>query len=68
MSAILSYILIFPDYRYWEDPADEFREEEGTLLPLWKFTYDKVRKNTVTDIEWNPYYYDLFNVTFGYRK
>ncbi|KAL3286367.1 hypothetical protein HHI36_000874 [Cryptolaemus montrouzieri] len=57
---------IAKDYRYWEDPADEFREEEGTLLPLWKFTYDKVRKNTVTDIEWNPYYYDLFAVTFGY--
>ncbi|KAK9878543.1 hypothetical protein WA026_022440 [Henosepilachna vigintioctopunctata] len=56
---------IAKDYRYWEDPADEFREEEGTLLPLWKFHYDKVRKYTVTDIEWNPYYYDLFAVSFG---
>ena len=56
------------DYRYWEDPSDEFRDEEGTLLPLWKFTYDKTRKNTVTDIEWNPHYYDLFAVCFGFCK
>lgn len=58
----------FPDYRYWDDPSDEYREEEGTLLPLWKFTYDKTKKNTVTDIEWNPYYYDLFAVCFGFCK
>lgn len=54
------------DYRYWEDPSDEFREDEGTLLPLWKFSYDKTRKSTVTDIEWNPHYYDLFAVCFGF--
>lgn len=58
----------FADYRYWNDPSDEFRDEEGTLLPLWKFTYDKTKKNTVTDIAWNPYYYDLFAVTFGFCK
>ncbi|XP_044263378.1 dynein intermediate chain 2, ciliary [Tribolium madens] len=57
---------IAKDYRYWEDPSDEFRDEEGTLLPLWKFHYDKTRKNTVTDIEWNPHYYDLFAVCFGF--
>ncbi|XP_028132775.1 dynein intermediate chain 2, ciliary [Diabrotica virgifera virgifera] len=54
------------DYKYWEDPSDEYREEEGTLLPLWKFTYNKTVKHTVTDLEWNPYYYDLFAVCFGY--
>ncbi|XP_068082083.1 dynein intermediate chain 2, ciliary-like [Anabrus simplex] len=56
---------IAQDYRYWEDPSDEFREEEGTLLPLWKFAYEKTKKNNVTDICWNPCYYDLFAVTFG---
>nr|CAD7439327.1 unnamed protein product [Timema bartmani] len=33
------------DYRYWEDPSDEYREDEGTLLPLWKFVYEKTKKN-----------------------
>ncbi|XP_057656296.1 dynein intermediate chain 2, ciliary [Diorhabda carinulata] len=54
------------DYKYWEDPSDEYRDEEGTLLPLWKFTYNKTNKHTVTDLEWNPYYYDLFAVCFGF--
>ncbi|KAK9878542.1 hypothetical protein WA026_022439 [Henosepilachna vigintioctopunctata] len=54
------------DYRYWEDPADEFREEEGTLLPLWKFSFDKFKKYTITDIEWNPFYNDLFAVSYGF--
>lgn len=56
------------DYRYWEDPSDEFREEEGTLLPLWKFSYEKTKKLSVTDLCFNTYYYDLFAVTFGSRK
>ncbi|EDV35959.1 uncharacterized protein Dana_GF12212 [Drosophila ananassae] len=53
------------DYRYWEDPADEFRDGEGNLLPLWKFQYDKTKKMNVTDILFNPTYYDLFAVCFG---
>ncbi|VEN52191.1 unnamed protein product, partial [Callosobruchus maculatus] len=59
---------IAKDYRYWDDPSDEYRDEEGTLLPLWKFTYDKTKKHTVTDIEWNPFYYDLFAVCFGFLE
>ncbi|KAM7343034.1 dynein intermediate chain 2, ciliary isoform 1-T1 [Cochliomyia hominivorax] len=53
------------DYRYWEDPADEYRESEGTLLPLWKFNYERTKKMSVTDIMFNPHYYDLFAVCFG---
>lgn len=56
------------DYRYWEDPADEYREGEGNLLPLWKFQYEKTKKMNVTDITFNPCYYDLFAVCFGSRK
>lgn len=59
---------IAQDYRYWEDPSDEFREEEGTLLPLWKFSYEKTKKMTVTDICFNTLYYDLFAVCFGSCK
>ncbi|XP_017769479.1 PREDICTED: dynein intermediate chain 2, ciliary [Nicrophorus vespilloides] len=63
-----TYDEIAKDYRYWEDPSDEFREEEGTLLPLWKYSYDKTKKHTVTHICWNPWYYDLFIVCFGYLE
>ncbi|XP_033609005.1 dynein intermediate chain 2, ciliary isoform X4 [Cryptotermes secundus] len=56
---------IAQDYRYWEDPSDEYRDEEGTLLPLWKFVYEKTKKNSVTALVWNPCYYDLFAVAFG---
>lgn len=56
------------DYRYYEDPSDEFREEEGTLLPLWKFTYEKTKKMNVTDMCFNTLYYDLFAVCFGSRE
>ncbi|GLH13932.1 Dynein intermediate chain 2, ciliary [Gryllus bimaculatus] len=54
------------DYRNYEDPADDLREKEGTLLPLWKFSYEKTFKShTVTDICWNPKYYDLFAVKWA---
>uniref|UniRef100_A0A1B0D676 Dynein intermediate chain 2, ciliary n=1 Tax=Phlebotomus papatasi TaxID=29031 RepID=A0A1B0D676_PHLPP len=58
------YDEIAQDYRYWEDPSDEFREEEGTLLPLWKFSYEKTKKLSVTDVCFNTLYYDLFAVCF----
>lgn len=62
------YDEIAQDYRYWEDPSDEFREEEGTLLPLWKFSYEKTKKMCVTDLCFNTLYYDLFAVCFGTRE
>ncbi|KAJ6643291.1 Dynein intermediate chain 2, ciliary [Pseudolycoriella hygida] len=56
---------IAQDYRYYEDPSDEFREEEGTLLPLWKFSYEKTKKMHITDMCFNTLYYDLFAVCYG---
>ncbi|KAJ9593501.1 hypothetical protein L9F63_014954, partial [Diploptera punctata] len=56
---------IAQDYRYWEDPSDEYRDGEGTLLPLWKFVYEKTKKNNVTSVVWSPGYYDIFAVGFG---
>ncbi|KAL0278511.1 UNVERIFIED_CONTAM: hypothetical protein PYX00_000318 [Menopon gallinae] len=53
------------DYKYYEDPSDEYRQEEGTLLPLWKFCYEKTKKLAVTEMQWNSMYYDLFAVAFG---
>ncbi|NXD27294.1 DNAI1 protein, partial [Spelaeornis formosus] len=56
---------IAQDFKYFEDPSDEFRGQKGTLLPLWKFQYKKTKKLAVTAISWNPKYKDLFAVGYG---
>ncbi|NP_001074027.1 dynein, axonemal, intermediate chain 1, paralog 2 [Danio rerio] len=53
------------DFMYFEDAADEFRGEKGTLLPLWKFQYDKAKGLSVTALCWNHIYSDLFAVGLG---
>lgn len=61
-------VTVFTDYRYWNDPSDEFKDGEGSLLPLWKFSYEKTKKHDVTDLCFNSRYYDLFAVSFGASK
>ena len=56
---------IIQDFRYWDDQSDSFKEGEGTLLPLWKFYTEKVRRKQVTALCWSPEYYDLFAVGYG---
>ncbi|KAB5549256.1 hypothetical protein PHYPO_G00065340 [Pangasianodon hypophthalmus] len=56
---------IAQDFKYFEDASDEFRELEGTLLPLWKFHYDKAKHLSVTALCWNQKYKDLFAVGLG---
>ena len=53
------------DFKYWEDASDEFRESEGTLLPLWKFSFEKAKRMEITGLCWNPAYKDLFAASFG---
>ncbi|PAA59979.1 hypothetical protein BOX15_Mlig007387g1 [Macrostomum lignano] len=60
-----SFDEIAQDFKYWEDPSDEFRDQQGTLLPLWKFGYEKARKLAVTSITWSPKYHDLFAIAYG---
>ncbi|KAM4710524.1 LOW QUALITY PROTEIN: dynein axonemal intermediate chain 1 [Discoglossus pictus] len=43
---------ITQDFKYFEDLADEFRDNEGTLLPLWKFQCDKAKRLAVTALCW----------------
>ncbi|NWU68042.1 DNAI1 protein, partial [Pterocles burchelli] len=56
---------IAEDFKYFEDASDEYRDQQGTLLPLWKFQYDKTKRLAVTAISWNPKYKDLFAVGYG---
>jgi dynein intermediate chain 1, axonemal len=53
------------DFKYWEDAADEYREQEGSLLPLWTFQHDLTKKLACTHIAWNTQHSDLFAVAFG---
>ncbi|CAF1321001.1 unnamed protein product [Adineta steineri] len=56
---------IAQDFKYWEDAADEYREQQGSLLPLWVFQYDMVKKLSCTNLAWNTQYPDLFAASFG---
>jgi len=56
---------IYHDFKYWEDKSDEFRDGDGTLLPLWRFASEKAKRKQVTSLKWNPQYKDLFAVGFG---
>jgi len=56
---------IYHDFKYWEDRSDEFRDGEGSLLPLWRFAAEKAKRKQVTALMWNPKYDDLFAVGFG---
>lgn len=47
-----TYDDIAQDFRYFEDASDEFRDQEGTLLPLWKFSFDKAKRLAVTSLCW----------------
>ena len=56
---------IFQDFKYWEDGSDQFRQTEGSLLPLWHFKTDRTKRKQVTCLCWNPAYPDLFAVAYG---
>eukprot|EP00397_Hematodinium_sp_SG-2012_P028685 GEMP01030222.1.p1 GENE.GEMP01030222.1~~GEMP01030222.1.p1 ORF type:complete len:660 (+),score=160.44 GEMP01030222.1:34-2013(+) len=56
---------VYHDFKYWEDKSDEFRDGDGTLLPLWRFASEKSKRKQVTSLKWNPQYKDLFAVGFG---
>jgi len=60
-----TYDDITQDFKFWEDASDQYREGEGTLLPLWKFFNDKAKRKHVTTVKWNPEYGDLFAVGYG---
>lgn len=60
---------ITDDFMYFEDSSDEFRGDNGTLLPLWKFRYEEAKGLCVTALCWSIGFSDLFAVglaSYGY--
>jgi dynein intermediate chain 1 len=62
----LKFKTCLPCAQYWEDPADQIREREGTLLPLWTFqAAATARGRHVTALAWCPRHADLFAAGYG---
>jgi len=59
-----SFSDVTEDFKFWEDQSDLYRDE-GTLLPLWRFQFEKAKKKHVTAVKWNPEFSDLFAVGYG---
>ena len=38
-----NYSEIAFDFKYWEDRSDDYKEFEGTLYPLWNFSFDETK-------------------------
>uniref|UniRef100_A0A3B3IF74 Dynein, axonemal, intermediate chain 1, paralog 2 n=1 Tax=Oryzias latipes TaxID=8090 RepID=A0A3B3IF74_ORYLA len=53
------------DFKFYEDPSDEFIGHEGTLMPLWNFRYKGTKHLTVSALCWNRRYLDMFAVGMG---
>ena len=53
------------DFRFYDDPSDEYKAPEGSLLPLWNFCYETKQKMEVTSLMWSSGYSDLFGVSLG---
>lgn len=57
---------ISQDYKYWEDASDELGDKKsGSLLPLWKFQFQKEKQKQITAVCWSPIFPDLFAVGYG---
>ncbi|XP_050697673.1 dynein intermediate chain 2, ciliary-like [Eriocheir sinensis] len=55
----------FHDYKYWEDQSDDYRQLEGSLLPLWRLTAPLSRRLFVCDVTWSPAHPDLLAVAYS---
>lgn len=56
---------IYHDFKYWEDKSDQYRQGEGSLLPLWRFASESTRSKHATSLCWHPTFSDLFTVSYG---
>ena len=53
------------DFKYWEDRSDDFKEQEGSVYPLWRFECEVGECEDVTCLVWNSLYSDMFAAGYG---
>jgi len=49
-----TYDQLADDFKYFNDPMDGPDKQEGSLLPLWRFDYEKTKRLAVTSMAWCP--------------
>jgi len=49
-----TYTHLADDFKYFDDPNDGPDKQEGSLLPLWHFDYEKAKRLAVTSMAWCP--------------
>merc|ERR1712168_1692442 len=49
-----TYDQLADDFKYFDDPADGPDNAKGSLLPLWRFEYEKAKRLAVTAMVWCP--------------
>lgn len=55
---------ITQDFKYYEDDSDMYKDE-GSILPLWRFSNDFIKKKCINSVSWNRKYDDLFAISAG---
>lgn len=69
LNYLLNELKFFVDFRYYEDPSDQFRKKgEGTLMLMWTMVFKNDKVFIVTDMCWNPIYFDMIAITISIRK
>lgn len=54
------------DFKYWEDPSDNLKNMEGSLLPLWKFPTPQITEaSAITALICHPHHSDMFAAAYG---
>ena len=59
--AEISMVQNYSVCRFWEDQSDEFKDIDGSLLPLWRFSFEAAKNLEITSLCWNPKYDDNKN-------
>jgi len=49
-----TYDQLADDFKYFDDPTDGPESQKGSLLPLWRFEYEKAKRLAVTAMVWCP--------------
>ena len=49
-----TYDQLADDFKYFDDPTDSMESQKGSLLPLWRFEYEKAKRLAITAMVWCP--------------
>ena len=59
---------IFQDFKYWEDASDLYRNSEGSLLPLWRFSPERLDCITIYNLFFSSLKFLSVSINFQDKK